>query len=317
MASNREFILCYSKVVEPRFESKTDQEIDKGILEAMGYDPLELYPISEEQQFMNQILGSTYLDENGDYVPLVTVTAEELSERGMMGTPQKGIISLTDFVEQGGYQVERKKTDNYRFIGYEDFIKDPEKHPLPSESGKFEIYCQEKADALNAFGFSKRTYKPYPEYITPELGYETTFVDGKLDGEKGAYPYLLYNPHYLRRSHTVFDNCSWLREAWKNPVFLNEKDAKEKQIENGDRVLVWTKYGSVLRQACVMETLMPGIVGLPHGAWSDYDEKTGIDRGGSDNMLTGNDIYGMGVTGYNNCNCNFTKYEGDAENVLF
>ena len=134
----------------------------------------------------------------------------------------------------------------------------------------------------------------------------------KIGGEKGEYPYLLFNPHYFRRSHSVFDNCPWLREAWANPVFLNASDAKAKGIKNGDTVRVWTKYGEVLRKACCMENLMPGEVGIPHGSWVRLNEKTGIDEGGADNFLTGNNISGIGVTSYNNNNCNFEKYNGQA-----
>ena len=42
------------------------------------------------------------------------------------------------------------------------------------------------------------------------------------------------------------------------------------------------------------------------------NEETGIDEGGADNYLTGNDISGGGVTSYNNNNCNFEKYDGPA-----
>ncbi len=101
-----------------------------------------------------------------------------------------------------------------------------------------------------------------------------------------------------------------MREAWPNPVFLNASDAKEKGIATGDTVLVSTQFGQVLRKACCMESMMPGQVAIPHGAWSNVDETTGIDHGGADNYLMGNVLYGMGVTGYNNYNCNFEKYDG-------
>ena len=74
---------------------------------------------------------------------------------------------------------------------------------------------------------------------------------------------------------------------------------------------MWTKFGEVLRKACLMENLMPGHVGIPHGAWSNVDEETGIDKGGADNYLLGTVISGCGVTGYNNNNCNFEKWEGE------
>lgn len=312
-ATNREFLFCYSQVTEPLYEAKTDQEIDTLLMEALDLDPATVYPISQKQQFFNAIAGSTVIQENGDeFEPLVTITADDIKEWGVEGEPQEGRIGLQEFIDNGGYQVERKDGDRFSdFKTYSAFIEDPEANPLPSVSGKFEITCQAKADLFNAFGYSDRTYQPYPEYIVSELGYETTFKDGKIGGEKGEYPYLLFNPHYLRRSHSVFNNCPWLREAWPNPVFLNASDAKEKKIKTGDTVKIWTPYGEVLRKACCMESLMPGHVGIPHGAWSNVDEETGIDKGGADNYLMGHDIYGSGVSGYNNCNCNFEKYDGE------
>ena len=222
-------------------------------------------------------------------------------------------MTLKEFVSNGGYQVKRELGDKYSsFLGYSAFIADPEKNPLKTKSGKFEITSQAKADLFNSIGLCDHNYAPYPEYLVPGTGYETTFKDGKIGGEKGEYPYLLFNPHYFRRSHSVFDNCPWLREAWANPVFLNASDAKAKGIKNGDTVRVWTKYGEVLRKACCMENLMPGEVGIPHGSWVRLNEKTGIDEGGADNFLTGNNISGIGVTSYNNNNCNFEKYNGQA-----
>lgn len=315
LASNREFLLCFSRVTEPLFEAKTDVEINSLIMKAIGVDPETVYPISPKQAFFNSIAGTTVIadDDSGKYVPLVTVTEADLKEWGVEGETQTGCVSLNEFVSNGGYQVERKKDDKHSsFLGYASFIKDPEKNPLKTKSGKFEITCQAKADLFNSIGLCDHIYAPYPEYLVPSVGYETTFKDGKIGGEKGEYPYLLFNPHYFRRSHSVFDNCPWLREAWANPVFLNASDAKEKGIEEGDTVRVWTKYGEVLRKACCMENLMPGEVGIPHGSWVRVNEKTGIDEGGADNFLTGNDISGGGVTSYNNNNCNFEKYDGPA-----
>ena len=175
-----------------------------------------------------------------------------------------------------------------------------------------EITSQTKADLFNGFGFIDWDYKPYPEYITPTCGYEGTFKDKDIDGEKGEFPYLLYNIHYLRRSHTTFNNCPWLRETWPNPVFLNASDAKERGIESGDTVLITTRTAQALRKACVMEGLMPGVVAIPHGAWENIDEETGIDHGGADNYLLGNEITGSGITPYNNINCRIEKYDGPA-----
>ncbi len=83
-------------------------------------------------------------------------------------------------------------------------------------------------------------------------------------------------------------------------------------MADGDTVRVYNAHGATLRTASVTEILMPGCVGLPHGAWMDFDEDEGVDRAGMDNMLCGTVASGMGTSGYNNYNCNFEKYEGEA-----
>ena len=74
---------------------------------------------------------------------------------------------------------------------------------------------------------------------------------------------------------------------------------------------IYTPAGKGLRTACVLDTLMPGHVGVPHGTWIDMDENEEYDLAGCDNVLTGSSVSGMGVSGYNNFNCNFEKFEGE------
>ncbi|MEG0791849.1 MAG: molybdopterin-dependent oxidoreductase [Gordonibacter sp.] len=309
---NREFVYCYSQVAEPLGEAKTDQEIGTLLLKGMGMDPTLAYSTSEKQQFFEQIAGSKIMGGNGKMGPLVTISAADIAQWGVEGAPQEGVVPLADFIANGGYQFKRTPDDGHGFIGYKDFVDDPVANPLSSASGKLEIYCQARYDLMASFEYEGiEQFKPYPTHVVPCVGYESTFKGGKIGGEKGDYPYLMYNPHYLRRSHSVFDNCSWLREAWANPVFLSRQDAEEKGIEEGSTVLISSPTGKGLRRAAIMDLLMPGVVGVPHGAWVDVDEETGIDRAGSDNYLIGAEYGGMGVSGYNNQICNIEKYTGE------
>lgn len=309
---NREFVYCYSKVTEPLGEAKTDQEIGTLLLEGMGIDPALAFNTSETQQFFEQIAGSKVKGDDGKMKPLVTITDADIKEWGVDGKAQQGVISLDDFVSNGGYQYKRTADDGNGFIGYQDFVTDPEANPLSSKSGKLEIYCQARYDLMASFGYPGiEQFKPYPTYVVPCVGFESTFENGEIGGKKSEYPYLMYNPHYLRRSHSVFDNCPWLREAWESPVFLNRQDAEEKGIAEGDTVLISTPAGQGLRKAALLDLLMPGVVGVPHGSWVDVDEETGIDRAGSDNYLLGAEYGGMGVSGYNNYVCNIEKYAGE------
>ena len=306
-------VVVYSRVTEPLWEAKTEFEIGRMLAARLGMDPDELWPITEEQAFFNQIVGCTYVDAAGEEKPLVTITADDIAKWGVDAEPQEGDIALDDFLSAGCYTVKRAEGDGYSYIGYKDFVDDPEANPRESASGKLEIYCQYKGDMLNSMGYSPAgTFKPYPTYVASPEGREGMFADRQIGGAASEYPLIVYNPHYLRRAHGVMDNVPWLREAWSAPVFVSAADAAARGVADGDTVRVYSAHGSVLRTASVVEMLMPGCVGLPHGAWADFSKDDGIDVAGMDNVLCGSVTSGMGTSGYNNYNCNFEKYEGEA-----
>ncbi|KTE90305.1 dimethyl sulfoxide reductase subunit A [Desulfitobacterium hafniense] len=309
---NREMILAWSQVTEPYYESKNDQWIMMELAKRLDIDPNELFPFDEKQQFFNQLAGSTVINEDGiTSMPLLTITQADLDEWGCAGTPQQGKIGIKEFLDKGIYQVERHEGDNFGFIAHEAYVKDPEKNPRKSASGKFEIYCQWKEETFNALGHGERKLKPYPSYTVTVEGYEKTFTD-LVSKTKGEYPYLIYNPHYIRRPHSSLDNVLWLREAFPNPIMINAQDAEKKGIKSGDTIIVWNSFGKILRPASVTQAVMPGCIALPHGLWLDLDEKTGIDRGGAANTICGTNTDGIGITGYNNSMVDFAKYDGEA-----
>lgn len=305
---NREAIIVATRVCEPLFEAKTDQEILRGLSEKLGLNPDEVFPISEKQQFFNELQGTTMKTATGEIKNLVSITRDDIAEWGVEGEEQDGVMPLPDLIEKGLLRVEREPGDVYTYYGYQNYLADPEKNPRKTPSGKIEIYCQTKADALNNAGFtSDYTWKPYPTYKTPVNGYEATFSDFP-QATKGEYPYQIYNPHYLRRSHTMGDNLPWLRQAFAQPFFVSTQDAADKGVSNGDIVRVWNNAGQVIRPVSVSARLMPGVVALPHGAWVEMDEETGIDKAGSANVLTESVSSGCGVAGYNTNIVNFEKY---------
>ena len=98
------------------------------------------------------------------YKTLVTITQDDIDAWDVEGEPQEGVISLQDLLKQGMYIVPREQGDNLGYIGYKDFIDDPEANPRGSASGKMEIYCQAKADSINGIGSAQEELKPYPTY---------------------------------------------------------------------------------------------------------------------------------------------------------
>ncbi len=305
----RENIIVHTGVTKPLYEAKDDRWIAIELAKRLGIDPSEVYPFDEKQQFFNTLANSEVIKEDGKtYEPLLTITSEDIKSWGVEGKPQKGVITLNEFLERGIYQVERKPGDNYGHISFKKFIDDPENNPLSSESGKLEIYCRKLSETVTAMGYSK--VSPIPTY-TPSLeGYEDTFID-KDKKEKGEHPFQMITPHHLKTSHAALDNVQQLSEAFNCPVFINSKDAATKGINDGDTVLVFNKNGKILRHVTITDRVVPGVLILPHGRWSDLDEKTGIDRGGADNMLTSPTVTGQGISGYNSCLVDIEKYEGE------
>ncbi|MBQ1492469.1 MAG: dimethyl sulfoxide reductase subunit A, partial [Blautia sp.] len=234
-------------------------------------------------------------------------TEEDIKEWGVEGEPQEGRIPIAKYMEDGLYRVDRHIGDNFGFIHKKEFRDDPEGHPISTASGKIEFACQTWADILNSQGYSEEEYSAIPKYRVPTQGYEDTFVESQIGGEKTEYPLQCINPHYQRRSHSIFDNVPWLREVCPNPVFLAKKDAQDRGIADGDTVKISSKYGETLRKAYVTARMMPGVVGLPHGPWIRVDESNGVDQSGSENYITGQVARGLGCSGYNTLNVEVTK----------
>lgn len=309
---NRDILLINRQVIEPYFEAMSDEEAFIKIGEKFGLTQDDFYTVSATQRLFNSVATCTVVKENGkDFENLVSITEEDIKAWGVEGKPQDGRVPIEKFMEDGLYRVDRHLGDNYGYIDKQAFREDPEKNPIATSTGKIEFCSQIYADMINSNGYSQETYSAIPKYRAPARGYESTFKDGKIGGEKGEYPLQCMNPHYQRRAHSIFENVPWLREACANPVFLSKLDAKERGIVDGDTVKVSSPYGDTLRHAYVTPRMMPGVVALPHGAWNRVDEKTGIDKGGNDNYITGNVATGMGINGYNTQNVQVTKWDGD------
>ncbi len=173
-----------------------------------------------------------------------------------------------------------------------------------------ELYWRRLEEQTSRAGWG--VVSPVPEYVDDQkFGYKATFANYEAR-EKGPYPFQLFNPHYPRTAHAHFDNVLELREAFKRPLFISLEDAESLGIETGDTVLVENDYGRVVRQACVTNRIMPGVVGLPHGGWFEMDEQ-GNDLGGSGATLCGSVTGGTGVSGYNTQICSVTKVDGSPE----
>jgi len=311
LKGNRDHFIWARNVVAPIFETKDDEEIAKEIAKRLGLDPTIVAQQTPAQAVFNQLAGSYVLKDDGvTKESLLTITEEDIVAMGIEGKPQTGRISLAEFKEKGVYTLPRKEGDNYEFIAHKAFRDDPVANPRKTLSGKLEIHCQDIVDFVKKSGFNE--IRPIPAYYRPIEGYEDTFADWEKK-IKGDYPLQLFTIHYRRRSHSMLDSVPWLREAFPQEFLINPIDAEARGIKAGDVVQVTSRHGTVIRPVFITERLIPGVVTLGEGAWSEVDEESGIDKAGATNTLNGGIATGQGHQGWNSCNVEVKKYTGPIE----
>lgn len=157
-------------------------------------------------------------------------------------------------------------------VAFADFRANPEASPLPTPSGKIEI-------------FSKRLYDlDNPEEI-PALPKYIQEWESPFGPEASQYPLQAIGHHTMNRVHSTHDNVDWLEEAFPQRLFINPIDAQARGIRDGDQVRVYNARGTMILPCRVTSRILPGVVDIPQGAWWSPDE-AGIDRRGSVNVLT-------------------------------
>jgi anaerobic dimethyl sulfoxide reductase subunit A len=181
-----------------------------------------------------------------------------------------GLPPFDQFVasNQGVYSVPVHKPQ----ISMEEFRNDPIGHPLKTPSGKIEIFSE------TLFKMDQREEIPaVPKYIQE---WESPFGPEAL-----TYPLQAIGPHYMARVHSTHDNIDWLKEAFPQRVFINPIDAKNRNLLNGERVLVFNDRGKISIPCRITPRIMPGVIAVPQGAWTTPGAD-GIDINGNINVLS-------------------------------
>ena len=179
--------------------------------------------------------------------------------------------------------LERLQKEHVIFLGPSPYVAYQEQvnegEPFPTESGKIEIYS-----------------KAQEEKELPAL---PTYLDD-FENERHPlaqkYPLAICTPHFISTTHSRYFTNPWLQELYPAEVFINSTDATARGIRDGDTVVVFNDRGSMQREARVTERVPAGVLALPQGPWFE-PEPDGLDRGGSVNVLTCDDIDRLGGSG--------------------
>ena len=163
-------------------------------------------------------------------------------------------------------------------VGLKKFRDDPVRHPLRTPSGKIEIFSPRLWEMA-------RTWElPEGDLITALPEYHPTWGD-PVAPDASQYPLQCVGHHYKQRTHSSYGNNPWLEEAAPQMVWMNPLDARPRNINHGDSVRIFNRFGETRVRVKVTPRIMPGVLSLPQGAWHKSDTR-GVDRGGCINILT-------------------------------
>lgn len=183
-------------------------------------------------------------------------------------------VTIPDFDQfwlQGVIALPQLK-DGGRMINA--FRADPAAAPLPTPSGKIEIFSA----TIASFGYEN--CPGHPVWRAPQQ---------QPDAE---HPLWLIANQPATRLHSQLDfgdySLSGKREG-REVCSLHPHDAAARGITDGDIIELYNQRGHVLASARVTESIMPGVVQLPTGAWYDPVDPTALRplcRHGNPNVLT-------------------------------
>lgn len=162
-------------------------------------------------------------------------------------------------------------------VAYAGFRRDPKGCPLPTPSGKVEMYDGRVAELLaNDPGLP---VSPIPAYIASPEGAEAALADSRL--------LQLVSYHGRQSVHSSFANVPEIEAVSPRRLAVNPVDAERLKIASGALAVVENARGALVCRARVTPRIMPGVVGLPQGAWHDADmEGSRLDWGGCANTVT-------------------------------
>lgn len=266
------------KVIEPLGESKSDFQIFTELAFRLGFGPV-FNPKATRDYFHH--------DDDVDEAYL-----REWWEGRVMG--HQGVrMPWEEFKRRGIYKFKLPRPH----VAFQDNVE--KGVPFPTPSGKIEIFSTKLASI--------------PDWRQTQFGYPIPYIPKwiepweSLNSPKSQeFPFHMVTPHPRWRTHSIFNNISWLRETYEQEVTINASDAARLGIKTGDSVYIWNERGAVVAPAYVTERCMPGVVVLHEGAWMDRDAR-GVDRSGNPDFLTLDLPSPAGAFAFNTILVNMTK----------
>ena len=174
-------------------------------------------------------------------------------------------------------------------VAFAKEIRDPERHPFSTPSGKIEIYSMTLAANPDPCGLG--TIPPIPTWIPDD-------ADPRHADQR--HPLRLVTPKSRARTHSIHDNQPILRRADRDDVWIHPADAAARRITDGQPVRVFNDRGATVLPARVTDRIAPGVVSIKEGAWFTPDA-SGQDTRGCSNVLIADRASPAGAAPFNTC----------------
>lgn len=240
-----EELLIQPQILQPPWETRSDYAICAAVAEKLG-------------------VGEAYT-EGRDEKQWISALLDDYRESRFPELP-----GLAEF-EENNLGVYTRPVDQPQ-VAFQKFREDPLENPLPTASGKIEIFCEEM--------FKRNLPDEVPAVPKYIQEWESPF--GR---ESEKYPLQVLGTHFMPRIHSTLGNTDWNAEAFPQRVFINPLDAAARGLKDGQKVKVYNDRGTVILPCRITRRILPGVVNIPEGAWWKPDAD-GNDIGGSVNTLT-------------------------------
>ena len=281
--SRSAYLFYMSKTADPPGECKTDFEIFSGFARKMGC-------FDEFTEGRNE----------NDWIEFLYNLSKSRSMEVGIELPDYESFRL-----KGWHKLEQIAQP---LVFLEDFRHKPEKNPLPTVSGKIEIF----SDTIH--GYNYEDCQGHPRWYEPAEW---------LGNKSPEFPLHLISNQPEGKLHSQLDHGSYSRtfkKSGREPILMNVKNAVDRGINTGDTLRVFNTRGSCLATAVVSDKILQDVVQMSTGAWYDPDVPGAIGSTcvhGNPNVLTldkGTSRLSQGPSAHT-CLVEVEKFEGEVPEI--
>ncbi len=277
--SRNPYVVFMEKLAEPPGDCRNDFQIFSGLARRLGVWQ-EFTEGRDEDQWL-----------------------EEIFEKSRLRARQQGfeLPSLAELRQRRFFRVDQSQEG---MVLLQRFRADPDACPLPTPSGKIEIY----SERIASFGYDDCV--GHPKWYEPCEW---------LGAAEDSFPLHLVSNQPSSKLHSQLDHGTTSRACkikGREPIVMHPDDAAARGIVAGTVVRVHNGRGSCLAAAVISSGIRRGVAQMSTGAWFDPEvpgQPGSLCKHGNPNILTrdkGTSSLAQGPTAHS-CLIEVSVYEGN------